>query len=85
MGDVSTPWTAFSFAGYNGTSSSVEFADTVRNRLFPALSEGVSIFINEGRKQEEDEEGKWPPSIQRICREYGHTEEDATTWLKSVK
>ena len=76
VGDVSTPWPAFSFV--SGSSMTTEKASAVRHRLFPALSEAVELFASPVPAARAD-------AIARIVRDHGHTPEDAALWLTRVR
>lgn len=78
LGEVATPWTAFSFVCSTtvGADAAREIDDSIKNALFPALSEGVEDFLR-GAQQE--------AVVDRICREHGHTPTDALAWLASCK
>jgi hypothetical protein len=61
---------------------SKEKAEIIRTCLFPALAEGCEIFKSENEKNENE---KNESSVERICREFGHTEVDASLWLSRCK
>ncbi len=66
-------------AGRAGAAADEGFARAVREQLFPALAEGVRLFLEEAASDDS------APSIARICRDHGHTPEDARLWLQSVR
>ena len=87
VGAIETPWTAFSFVCKQGASSSPAFADLVQHKLFPALAEGVRLFVQEGGQNYDPSEDGTDvvTSQQRIMRDHGHTAEDARAWLDTIE
>lgn len=93
IGDVATPWTAFSFASRQlmspeyttpsgGKSQDTLLSEAIHGKLFPALCEGVKLFktniIKKGQSSGTSE------MIERIMKEFGHTDEDAKLWFSRV-
>jgi len=77
VGDVPTPWTAFSFVGAEGRSSAQEsFSVAVKDALFPALHKAAITFVDPVNEE---------VSVARICKDHGHTSDDARAWLRTVK
>ena len=86
VGDVPTPWTAFSIASrpllssdytdrFGNKSKDTILLESIKQKFFPALSEGVELFkIKGGEKM-----------IERVVKEHGHTPEDAKLWMSRVK
>jgi len=74
LGDVATPWPAFCFVSGLNLSLSQEKALDVRDKLFPAIAEGVDAFLA-------DEEA----AVERICADHGHQKEDARLWLSRCR
>ena len=72
LGEVVTPWPAFSFVSSAHMEKDMQLS--LKRRLFPALAEGVALFVGGGDDM-----------IQRICQEHGHTEKDARLWMSSCK
>jgi len=79
--EVPTPWPAFSFVtgrtvddDENNTSRDTNYSQSlgsdIRDKFYPALAEGVSLFVNGG-----------VDSINRIVKEHKHTNEDAQLWM----
>lgn len=84
IGEVSTPWPAFLFVGATKSAAAmrlhgtIDFSQTVRTRLFPALRDGIEIFRGEhGRSVN--------ISIERICSEFNFKPEDAREWLSKCR
>lgn len=74
IGDVPTPWPAFSFVqGKNLAGATSVTPEDVSDKLFPGIAEGVKLFTKGD-----------DAIIERICREHKHTEEDARLWLSRV-
>lgn len=75
VGDVKTPWPAFSFVeGKNLAEGTNLTHSDISEKLFPGIAEGIKLFV-----QGNDE------IITRICKEHKHTEEDARLWLSRVE
>lgn len=71
IGDVPTPWPAFSFVqGKNLASATSVTPEDLSEKLFPGIAAGVELF----------EKGD-SAIIERICKEHKHTDEDARLWL----
>ena len=86
VGDVPTPWTAFSIASrplltsdytdrFGNKSKDTILYESIKNNFFPALCEGIRLFKSEGGKE----------MIERIVKEHGHTHDDAKLWLSRVE
>ena len=86
VGDVPTPWTAFSIASrpflspeytdrFGNKSKDTILQEDIKNKFFPALCEGIRLFKVEGGGE----------MIERIMKEHGHTEEDAKLWMSRVE
>lgn len=95
IGEVHTPWTAFSFAcrDFSQPDSKGEHVDflanevmarSVREALFPALYEGMVLFtaIQEGSCEERKFD---PEMVNMIARDFGHSSEDAVLWLSRCR
>lgn len=80
LGEVQTPWSSFSFVVPSSSSSDKQ--EEIKSKLFPALAEGVDLFIKEA---EETHEKDGESSIQRISREHGHTDKDAKLWFSRCR
>jgi len=79
VGEVPTPWSAFSICCSSSKSSSAETAELdilLKDSLFPALQAGVEAFVNIDERE---------AMVDRICRDHGHLREDAENWLASCK
>lgn len=76
VGEVPTPWTAFSFVcSTEGGSERKEQIDKIlSDSLFPALQEGVVAFVGDSERE---------ATLDRICNEHGHQRRDAAQWLES--
>jgi len=74
VGDVPTPWSAFSFVCSTARAAGDEdsVASTIKECLFPALRDGVAAFVGEA-------------ALDRICADHGHQRQDAALWLASCK
>lgn len=81
IGDVETPWTAFSLVARAGRAAQPDFARAVRGGLLPALADGVRHFVREAAEEGEGSSA----SARRIAREHGHRPEDAQAWLRAVR
>ena len=73
IGDVPTPWPAFSFVSGKNLADGKITATDVQN-LFIGIAQGVELFKNGGEE-----------TIDRICREHKHTSEDARLWLSRTQ
>ncbi len=69
LGEVPTPWPAFVFTtqcsaidGKNGLNE--EKAGWIKDRLFPALYEGMRIFVQESVQGEKDSDSAGKPTLQ---------------------
>lgn len=95
VGDVETPWTAFSIASRQlmsveytnrdgSKSQDTILSEAIQERLYPALREGISIF-----KANRSGEGKGSEGIGEmiacIVRDFGHNETDAKLWHSRVR
>ena len=69
IGDVPTPWPAFSFVSGRNLAEGKVSASDIQN-LFEGIAQGVKLFVDGG-------EG----TIDKICGEHKHTREDAHIWL----
>jgi hypothetical protein len=63
LGEVPTPWPAFVFTSQRSategkTGLSAKKAAWIKERLFPALYEGMSIFVQEASLGDKDGDGK---------------------------
>ena len=71
IGDVPTPWPAFSFVqGKNLAEATSVTPEDISTKLFPGIAAGIELFMK-GDKT----------IVNRICEEHKHTEEDARLWL----
>lgn len=79
--EVPTPWPAFSFVtgrnvdeDENNTSRDAYYSHNlgmdIRDKFYPALAEGVDVFMNGGMD-----------TITRIVKEHNHIIEDAQLWI----
>lgn len=96
IGEVETPWTAFSIvmnlsrqrevAGNsreaNELSRPLLTPDDIRNRLFPALAEGVCLFRGDS-PMEGDMAGDL--AVRHICQTFGHAPIDARAWFEKCR
>jgi hypothetical protein len=88
--EVNAPWPAFVFVGNPAVVSDAEFVCDVRNKLFPALAEGISLFtaIVPDNKPKGSMSGSSLPNFvycDRICTEHNFQENDARLWLSRCK
>ena len=75
VGDVPTPWPAFSFVCPTAWPAGSELDDSVlRDCLFPALRDGVAAFLSSKEA-----------AVDRICADHGHKRQDAEDWLSACK
>ena len=74
LGEVVTPWPAFSFVTASGCTDAAQ--EDIKQRLFPALAEGVALFVGRERRD---------AMIERICQDHGHKEQDARLWMDSCR
>ena len=51
-------------------------AEAINEKLYPALNEGIKLFMA-------GHDGK--TSVERLVRDFGHTEEDANLWLSRAR
>lgn len=77
LGEVRTPWSAFSIVSHPNFANDDTTASLYRERFVPALQEGIEIFLNENSEQ--------MTAVDRIVQDFGHTHEDASTWLAATK
>ena len=84
VGDVPTPWTAFSIASrpllsadytdrFGNKSKDTILLEKIKGSFFPALCEGIRLFKSEGGM------------IERIVKDHGHTHDDAKLWMSRVE
>lgn len=72
LGDIQTPWPAFSFV--TSTHLSLEREQLIQNSLFPALAEGVQLFLSDKDR-----------AVSDIVSSFGHRADDAKEWLGRVQ
>lgn len=82
LGEVSAPWPAFSIVSGQKVEGAQERHDTIKQRLLPALIEGIDLFLQEVNVVTS---GMQPTSILRISEEFGSTFEEATAWVARTK
>eukprot|EP01038_Epipyxis_sp_PR26KG_P015786 gene15786-21380_t len=92
IGEVPTPWSAFSFVApsssldtphmHDVNNHQTEMNDSIKHILFPSIKQGIESFIQNSNNNNNNN-GEPPVSIQRIMSEYGHTEADARQWLST--
>lgn len=95
LGEVKTPWSAFSIISHPNFANNETSATLFRERFVPALQEGVEIFLessnqqfneeNRQIKQIDHQQPKQLTAAERIVQDFGHTHEDASTWLAATK
>lgn len=74
IGEIETPWPAFSFASrsFSTSKEDILISNAIRNQLFPSLEEGIALFT--------DAQSNLGVNI--MSGEYQHSEEDARAWLR---
>ena len=75
MDDVPTPWPAFSFVTQSKTEGREKKIKLLRDAVFPALKEGIDLFLAESDAL----------SIAAIVKQTGNTEEEARRWLSQCR
>jgi len=74
IGDVPTPWPAFSLVTRKGDENKLKVI--MKERLFPALYEASRMFAAKEHTEE---------SINQIVNTHGHQRDDAASWLSKVE
>lgn len=72
IGEVNTPWPAFSFVSKPSNSFSDIDIEVIKNRFYPALFQGIQLF-----------QGKF--GVDLICSEFKHIPTDAELWLSKTQ
>ena len=83
LGEVRTPWSAFSIVSHPSFANNEITSSIFQERFVPALQEGVEIFLESSNQSNQSCQSQ--SAAERIVQDFGHTLEDATTWLSATK
>jgi hypothetical protein len=96
IGEVSTPWPAFSIVAHPNFAADETSAHIYKHRFLPALSEGVQLFLRSQETLPSNQQGWGAQDVlgegtrssgltaaERIAADFGHKEEDAQQWLRT--